>query len=170
MGPGKGWPSNQPEQPNLPPTPAPAPQPRCPPTLAASWLSTFQHGHLSLWPPRSCHLGYAIPVEVGDRGPLLQGFTRPQAPLFLLKGTDCHLGAGTCLPQPLAPQRPGVHRATGHGLGPGQGRPRCQRPGLLHPLLHMQRLVWDPVYRHTLLSCDLLRQSPRWGGCPCSPL
>lgn len=65
----------------------------------------------------------------------------PQAPLFLLKGTDCHLGPGAGLPQPLAPQRPGVDRATGHGQGPGQGRPGCQSPGTRTPIpLHMQCL------------------------------
>lgn len=83
------------------------------PTLI-SGLPALQHGRPSLWPLRRCHLGYAIPVEVGDRGPHLQGLTPPQAPLFLLKGTDCHLGAGTSFPHPLAPQRPGVDRATGH--------------------------------------------------------
>lgn len=68
-----------------------SPDPCCPPTL--------QHGRPSLWPPRSCHLGYTIPTEVGDRGPHLQGLTPPPtAPLFLLKGTDCNLGAGTRLP------------------------------------------------------------------------
>lgn len=81
----------------------------------------LQHVHLSLWSLRSCHLGYAIPIKVGDRGPHLQGLTPPKAPLFLLKGTDCHLGAGTCTPQPLAPQRPGVDRATGHGRGARAG-------------------------------------------------
>lgn len=111
MGPREGWPSNQPEQsspPNLIPYPVTPP-------LPISGLPALQHGRPSLWPLRSCHLGYAIPVEVGDRGPHLEGLTPPQAPLFLLKGTDCHLGAGTSLPQPLAPQRPSVDRATGHG-------------------------------------------------------
>lgn len=89
MGPREGWPSNQPEQ-SYPPV-------LVPPTLAVphppTWLPF-------LWPLRSCHLGYATPVEVGNRGPHLQGLTPPlpRAPLFLLKGTDCNLGAGTCFP------------------------------------------------------------------------
>lgn len=59
-----------------------------------------------LWPPGSCHLGSTIPVEVGSRGPHLQGLRFPPAPLFLLKGTDCNWGLAPASPQPLAPTLP----------------------------------------------------------------
>lgn len=112
-----------------------------PPSPPTSGLPAPQHSCPSLWPLRSCHRGYAISREVGDRRPHLQGLHPPRHPFFLLKGTDCHLGAGAGLPQPLAPQRPGVDRATGHGQGPGQGRPGCQSPGTRTPIpLHMQCL------------------------------
>ena len=113
-----------------------SPNPCCPPPL--------QHGRPSLWPPRSCHLGYAIPTEVGDRGPHLQGLTPPPtAPFFLLKGTDCNLGAGTCLPpasgSPKARRRPSHRPRTGARAGeavsPEAGAPSSPPT---HPLSHMQ--------------------------------
>ncbi|CAK6445627.1 unnamed protein product [Pipistrellus nathusii] len=119
MGPREGWPFNQPEQSSSPqPTPS----------------SLFPHPHpslasrLSLWPLRSCHLGYAIPFEVGDRGPHLQGLIPPKAPLFLLKGTDCHLGAGTWPPKGSVLTEP---QATDGG--PEQGNQVARGQGTFTP-------------------------------------
>lgn len=100
------------------------------PTLAVPQPPTWPP---FLWPPGSCHLGSTIPVEVGSRGPHLQGLRFPLHPSFYSKALTViggwHLPPPSLWPPP--PQRPGVDRATGHGLGPGLGRPCCQRPG--HP-------------------------------------
>lgn len=90
------------------------------------------------WPPRSRHLGHAIPVEVGDGAPP-PGPYIPQAPLFLFKGTDCNLGAGTRLPQPLAPQkaryRPSHRPRTGARAG-GTVSPEARAPSPRRPLAY----------------------------------
>lgn len=128
MGPREGWPSNQPEHSCLPALVPPDPD--TPPTLAVPQPPTWPP---FLWPPGSCHLGSTIPVEVGSRGPHLQGLRFPLHPSFYSKALTViggwHLPPPSLWPPP--PQRPGVDRATGHGLGPGLGRPCCQRPG--HP-------------------------------------
>lgn len=94
----------------------------------------------------------------------------PQAPLFLHKGTDCHLGAGSSLPHLWIPKGPVLTEPQATDR-PGQGRPCCQRPGHPHPdsLLHMQCLVWDPVYRYPAELSPFLVIA-RGRGCPCSPI
>ncbi|KAF6306510.1 hypothetical protein mRhiFer1_008615 [Rhinolophus ferrumequinum] len=145
MGPREGWPSNQPEQsspPNLVPYPVTPP-------LPISGLPALQHGRPSLWPLRSCHLGYAIPVEVGDRGPHLEGLTPPRHPSFYSKALTVIWGLAPASPSLWLPKGPVLTEPQATDR-PGQGRPCCQRPGHPHPnsLLHMQCLVWDPVYKH----------------------
>lgn len=84
-----------------------------------------------LWPPRSCILDMPSPLRWVMGWPHLQGLTSPQAPLFLLKGTDCNLGAGTCLPPSLwLPKGPVLTEPQATDKGPGLGRPCSQRPGL----------------------------------------
>lgn len=105
--------------------------PNLPPLLTVPPSSPLLASRLSLWPLRSCHLGYAIPFEVGDRGPHLQGLTPPKAPLFLLKGTDCHLGAGTWLPKGSVLTEP---QATDGGQGRETKLPEARAP--LPPLAY----------------------------------
>lgn len=100
--PAQGWARERAGLPTSRSSPAPSPMPPpcrpCPHPLPTSGLPALQHGRFSLWPPRSRHLGHAIPVEVGDGAPPPGPYTPPKPPLFLFKGTDCNLGAGTCLP------------------------------------------------------------------------
>ena len=122
-GPREGWPSDQPEQ---------------PPPLWGSPSAWLPPPPPPPWPPRSRHLGHAIPVEVGDGAPP-PGPYIPQAPLFLFKGTDCNLGAGTRLPQPLAPQkaryRPSHRPRTGARAG-GTVSPEARAPSPRRPLAY----------------------------------
>lgn len=53
-----------------------------PPSPPTSGLLVPQRSCPSLWPLRSCHRGYAISGEAGDRRPHLQGLHPPGTPLF----------------------------------------------------------------------------------------
>lgn len=95
-------------------------------------------------PSWACH-----PRRGGGRGPTSRALHPPRHPSFYSKALTVIWGLAPASPQPLAPKRPGIDRATGHGWGPGLGGPCCRRPGHPHPnaLSHMQCLVWDPVNR-----------------------
>lgn len=94
----------------------------------------------------------------------------PRHPSFYSKALTVIWGLAPASPQPLAPQRPGIDRATGHGQGPGLGGPCCQRPGHPHPnaLSHMQCLAWDPVNRRPAKPRPFPIKA-QGEGCPCSP-
>lgn len=98
------------------------------PLLPVPPSSPFLASRLPLWPLRSCHLGYAIPFEVGDRGPHLQGLIPPKHPCFYSKGTDCHLGAGTWPPKGSVLTEP---QATDGG--PEQGNQVARGQGTFTP-------------------------------------
>lgn len=97
----------------------------------------------------------------------------PLHPSFYSKALTVTWGLAPASPQPLAPQRPGIDRATGHGLGPGLGRPCRQRPG--HPPpphpspVAYATLAWGPVNRRSAERRPFLVKSRRCGGCPRSP-
>lgn len=107
-----------------------SPRTYTPPPLLSPNL---QHGR-----PSCGHRGAAIldqqsPSRWAAGGPTSRALDLPMHPSFYSKALtvigDWHLPPPSLWPPPS--QRPGVDRATGHGLGPGLGRPCCQRPG--HP-------------------------------------
>lgn len=169
MGLREGWPSNQPEQPCVP---ALVPNPRCPPS---SNMAALPCGHRG-----AAILDMPSPSRWATRGPVSRALHPPRHPSFYSKALTVIWGLAPASPQPLAPQRPGVDRATGHGLGPGLGRPCCQRPG--HPppspTVAYATLAWDPVNRHSAelrpflvntqgVGVSLLPTSSHWPITPC---
>lgn len=136
-GPERGWPSDQPEQPSPPQHPPPqapalAPRPlRGPPPSSMAALPCGHQGAAILDMPSPSRW---------VTGPHLQGLTfPPQAPLFLFKGTDCNLGAGTCLPpapgSPKARYRPSHRPRTGARAG-GTVLPEARAPSPRRPLAY----------------------------------
>lgn len=102
--PAQGWARERAGLPTSQSSPAPSPHPPRPLPAAPALVPRPLRGS----PPSSMaafpcgHQGAAIlDMPSPSRwvtGPHLQGLTPPQPPLFLFKGTDCNLGAGTCLP------------------------------------------------------------------------
>lgn len=99
MGPRQDWPPKQPDQPARPLSPLPLPA-HLPSNMAV--LLWGRHIGCAVSPPPS-----PSPRGRQDGGPFLQGLNLfpPGTPLFLLKGTDCNPGPGTCFPPTSGPQK-----------------------------------------------------------------
>lgn len=93
-----------------------------PSPLPISGLLTLQHGCPSLWPLRSCHLGYAIPVEVGDRSP-------PPGPYIPNRGTPSFYSKALTVIWGLAPASPSLWLPKGPVLTEPQATDRGQGRG-----------------------------------------
>lgn len=163
MGPREGWPSHQPEQ----YSPAPIPHPHCPPpSPPTSGLPAPQHSCPSLGPLRSCHCGYAISGEVGDRRPHLQGLHPPRHPSFYSKALTVTWGLAPASPSLWLPKGPvsTEPQATDRGQGRGGQGARAWAPAPPTPSRICNAYV-GPVHRHPAELRPFLAEAQ--GGCPC---
>lgn len=165
--PAQGWARERAGLPTSRSTPSPAGpppslSPRPPPGFPPSNMVALPCGHHG-----AAILDMPCPLRWVTGGATSRALHPPQVPLFLLKGTDCNLGAGTCLPpatgSPKARRWPSHRPRTGARAG-GTTMPEARAPSP-RPLSHMQRLAWDPVNRRSAELRPFLVRA-RGGGAP----
>lgn len=136
-----------------------------PPSPPTSGLPAPQHSCPSLWPLRSCHRGYAISREVGDRRPHLQGLHPPGTPFFYSKALTVTWGLALASPSLWLPKGPASTepQATDRGQGRGGQGARARAPA--PQSLCICNAYVGPVHRHPAELRPFLAEAQ--GGCPC---